>query len=106
VLLPSAWTPSAVREGATGPWVVESIPCAVVARTPPRQTGHPERAVGVRSRERAQQEGVYVDCALTLAPFKLLHTADRAGGASLATVLRMSAVVYLSMSEAIIIEMY
>ena len=44
-LTQDAWPPIDVRDGATGPLVVEIVTGPVVARPPPRQEGHQERAV-------------------------------------------------------------
>jgi SRSO17 transposase len=60
-LVPAAWTPIDVRDGAKGPLVVETVKCPVVARTPQRQEGHAEMAVVVRYRDRDRQEVVKTD---------------------------------------------
>jgi hypothetical protein len=64
-LAADTWTTVDVRDGATGPLVVEVVKRRVVARTPQRQEGHPEMAVVVRDRDRDQQEVGQVDFSLS-----------------------------------------
>ena len=60
-LAQEACTTIDVRDGATGPLVVEIVKGRVVARTPQRQKGHREMAVVGRDRDRDQQEVITID---------------------------------------------
>jgi SRSO17 transposase len=57
----AAWRRIDVRDGATGPLVVDVIKRRVVARTHRRQPGHEEMVVVRRSRDRDHQQVVKVD---------------------------------------------
>jgi len=56
-----AWTTIDVRDGSTGPLVVDIVKRRVVARTPQRPEGHEEMLVIMRYRERDTHEVVKVD---------------------------------------------
>jgi hypothetical protein len=56
-----AWTTIDVRDGSTGPLVVDIVKRRVVARTPQRQEGHEEMLVVIRYRARDTQQVVKVD---------------------------------------------
>jgi SRSO17 transposase len=62
-----AWTTIDVRDGATGPLVVDLVTRRVVARTPQRQEGHAEMVVVSRYRERDSDKVVKVDFSLSKA---------------------------------------
>jgi len=54
-----------VRDGSKGPLVVEAVKRRVGSRTHRRQQGDEELVVGIRSRDRDQQEVVQVDYSLS-----------------------------------------
>jgi SRSO17 transposase len=62
-----AWKRIDVRDGSTGPLVVEVVKRRVVSRTHRRQQGHEEMVVVMRSRDRANQQVVKVDYSLSTA---------------------------------------
>jgi len=64
-LADGAWQRGAVRDGATGPLVVDVVTRRVVARTPRRQQGDEERRGVRRSRDRDTQQGVTVEFSLS-----------------------------------------
>ena len=59
-----AWPRSDGRAGRKGPWVVEAVQRRVVSSTQRRQPGEEETWVGIRDRDRAQQQGVQGDSSL------------------------------------------
>jgi len=61
----AAWRRLDVRDGSTGPLVVEVVTRRVVSRTQRRQHGDEELVVVIRSRDRAQEQVVPVDDSLS-----------------------------------------
>jgi hypothetical protein len=57
----AAWQRIDVRDGSQGPLVVEVVKRRVVSRPPRRQQGPEALVVGMRSRARANQQGVQGD---------------------------------------------
>jgi len=60
-----AWRRIDVRDGAKGPLVVEAVKRRVVSRTHRRQQGDEEMVVGIRYRDRDNQQGITVDSYLS-----------------------------------------
>jgi hypothetical protein len=60
-LAEGAWKRVDVRDGSKGPRVVDVVTRRVVARTPQRPQGDEERFVGLRDRDRDNQQVVKVD---------------------------------------------
>jgi hypothetical protein len=61
----TAWDKIDVRDGSTGPLVVDAVKRRVVSSTPRRQQGDPETLVVLRSRDRAQAQVVTGDASLS-----------------------------------------
>ena len=64
-LADEAWRRIDVRDGSTGPLVVDVVTRRVVSRTPRRQQGDEELVVVIRSRDRDNQQVVKVDDSLS-----------------------------------------